>query len=290
MTIRNSRIISAFALLCVIFAFSARPSLAQIAPGSSQQAIALGGESIPVFLYRPSCEQPALLLVFHGLARNAGGYRNYARPLADRLCVIVVAPKFDSKAFPSWRYQRGGIKRRNDTIRPARDWTSLFVIALVDWARKQEGRAMPYSLLGHSAGGQFLSRVAAFTPTEARRIVIANPSSYVLAATDVAAPYGLGGVYRTSESREALKRYLASPVTIMLGRDDVGDENLSETPEAKAQGATRYARGLNTFKAAKETAERAGLPFNWRLLEVPGVAHSAKKMFSSKQAVDALAP
>ena len=284
------RLASILGLSCLAFLLAAPLAAAPIEAGARQQTVTLGEEKIPVFLYRPSCENPSLLLVFHGVARNAGGYRNYARPLADQLCFVVLAPKFDRKEFPVWRYQQGGIKRKNGTTRSERDWTGQFVIELVDWARKQEGKALPYSLLGHSAGAQFLSRVAAFTPKEARRIVIVNPSSYVLAATDVAAPYGLGDVYGPEKSKEALKRYLATPVTIMLGQEDVGDKNLSETPEAKAQAATRYERGLNTFKAAREMAERQRLPFNWRLVEVPGVAHNAKKMFSSKQALNAIEP
>src|SRR4051812_29730750 len=128
---KNVRVALAFGLSCIVF--YSRPASAQIAPGSSQQTVTLGEEKIPVFLYRPACENPSLLLVFHGVARNAGGYRNYARPLADQLCFIVVAPKFDRKDFPTWRYQQGGIKRKNGTTRPERDWTGGFVIELVDW-------------------------------------------------------------------------------------------------------------------------------------------------------------
>jgi hypothetical protein len=50
-----------------------------------------------------------ILLVFHGQARNAAGYRDDAIPLAQHLCMRVVAPLFDAARFPTWRYQRGGI-------------------------------------------------------------------------------------------------------------------------------------------------------------------------------------
>lgn len=48
--------------------------------------------------------------------------------------------------------------------------------------------------------------------------------------------------------------------------------------EAKAQGATRHERGLNAFKVARALAQTRGWPFNWRLVEVPGMGHRAKKM------------
>ena len=73
--------------------------------------------------------------------------------------------------------------------------------------RAQEGRALSYTMIGHSAGGQFLGRLAAFTPTEATRIVVSNASSYVFASLDIKAPFGLGGVYQIRTAVARLKRY-----------------------------------------------------------------------------------
>jgi hypothetical protein len=44
------------------------------------------------------------------------------------------------------------------------------------------------------------------------------------------------------------------------------------------------------YRAAQELAQARGWPFNWRLLELPGVGHSARKMFSSPRVAAALAP
>ena len=62
------------------------------------------------------------------------------------------------------------------------------------------------------------------------------------------------------------------------------------TGQRPSQGKTRYDRGLNAYAAAKAEAQARGWPLNWRLVELPGVGHSAAKMFSSRQALDALAP
>jgi hypothetical protein len=35
---------------------------------------------------------------------------------------------------------------------------------------------------------------------------------------------------------------------------------------------------------------RTSWKFNWRLVELPGVGHSARKMFSAPQAFEALSP
>jgi hypothetical protein len=42
-----------------------------------------------------------------------------------------------------------------------------------------------YALFGHSAGAQCLSRFAAFTHSDAFRIVLANPSTYVWPSREV---------------------------------------------------------------------------------------------------------
>ncbi len=250
----------------------------------------VNGTPMVVFTYRPAgCPDPALLMVFHGIARNAQSYRDYTRALADRLCLLVAAPVFEEQAFPGWRYQRGGIVK-GATVQDARDWTGRVVPDLVAWVRRQEERPLTYSLLGHSAGGQFLDRLAAFVPTEVRRIVVANAGNYVFPSLEIAAPYGLGKVYSGADGEAALRRYLEQPLTIYLGQGDTRDDERNDHPDVLAQGRSRYQRGLNVFNAGKSLAQARGWQFNWRLVELPGVGHSARKMFSAPQASEALSP
>jgi pimeloyl-ACP methyl ester carboxylesterase len=263
---------------------------APIAPGLGQQTADLNGLKLLVYSYRPRCADPTILFVFHGLNRNADTYRNYGSVLGDKLCALVIAPKFDKERFPTWKYQRGGIADTRGNIKPSNEWTGQLVVALADWVRKQEAKQLAYSMIGHSAGGQFLSRIAAFNPNDARRMVIANPSTWVFPSLDTDAPYGLGRVYPRTEGESQLRRYLAAPVTVFLGREDLGDEDRNDGPAAVAQGTTRYDRGLNAFAAARKAAQVLGATLNWRLVELPGVGHSAAKMFSSQQALDALVP
>ena len=259
--------------------------------GSWQQTADLGGIPLQVFGYRPSgCTVSAVLLVFHGLDRNAGPYRDDAIPLAQRYCMLVVAPLFDEARFPTWRYQRGGIIH-DGAVQPAANWTVTLVPHLVEWARERAGRPdLPYALLGHSAGAQFLSRVAAFGQGGATRIVIANPSTWVEPTLDVAAPYGLGGVYGPAQGEAALRRYLALPITVLLGRADTGSHNLATSEEAEEQGSTRFERGQKVFRDAELAARQRGWAFNWHLVVVLGVGHSARQMFTSDAAFDALQP
>ena len=82
--------------------------------GDGTTSATINGTKLTVYTYHPKyCSNPSLLFVFHGLSRTASSYRDYAEPLADRYCMIVMAPLFDLERFPSWSYQRGGIVHDN---------------------------------------------------------------------------------------------------------------------------------------------------------------------------------
>src|SRR5262245_64637830 len=90
---------------------------------TGRQIADVSGTPMVVFTYRPAgCSDPSLLMVFHGIARNARAYRDDGRALADRLCLLVVAPLFDRQVFPGWRYQRGGIVK-GAAVQDARDFS-----------------------------------------------------------------------------------------------------------------------------------------------------------------------
>jgi pimeloyl-ACP methyl ester carboxylesterase len=288
------RTVRAVAAAGIVAALSTA-SLAQTAAaapipyGLSEQTVPMGSVQMTVYTYRPNCQNPSLVLVFHGVNRKPESSRKAAMPLADQMCLIVVAPLFDKETFPTWAYQRGGIVNRG-RVQNRNAWSGNFALGLVAWAQQEEGRPMAYYLMGHSAGGQFLSRIAAFTPTQARRIIIANPSTHVFASAQTAAPFGFGGVYSPGDTEAQLRIYLAQPITIVLGQDDNGDENLNESPEGKQQGRTRYERGLNAYWTARRLAEARGWAFNWQLVVLPGVGHSARSVYGSPQVAQAFAP
>jgi poly(3-hydroxybutyrate) depolymerase len=281
-------------LLCYTLAALAEP----IPVGTGQRTIDAAETGIECYTYKPAnYDGGALLVTLHGLNRNADGYLAYSKPLADRYGLLVIAPHFDRERFPTWRYQAGGIARYHHpiasgplTLEPEAQWTGSMLLEIVERIRAEENRPeLPYYLLGHSAGGQLLSRVAAFVPNTAARIVIANPSTYVWPAREKPFPFGFGALPGPLGSDEAIRRYLAQPVTLFLGTaDTVHDRNLNVTESAMQQGANRYERGLHVFRAARELAQNNGWPFNWRLVEAAAVGHSARRMYASPQAQSAL--
>ncbi len=227
--------------------------------------------------------------MFHGNGRTAESYRDAARPLADRACLVIYAPLLDEERFPNWRYHRGGVVLDGE-VQPQEDWTVGLVDDLIDWAQEQEGRPdAPSFLYGHSAGGQFLSRVAAYErPSEARRIIIANPSTYVWPDLEEDAPYGFDGLADEATTDDMLRAYLAAPVTVFLGAEDTGDEDLANNKPAQRQGENRLERGRNVFEDARRLARQNGWTFNWHLVEADDVGHEGGRMMRSPEMIEAL--
>ena len=280
----------AFALLVTLLVLGASHQSWAFDSGKGKIDVTVRDLDIKVFTYRPSgCRAKALLFVFHGLGRKAENMRDNAVPLADRACLLVLAPLFDKERFPNWRYHRAGVVRKG-RVQPKERWTGPIVDALIAEARQWASYStLPYRLFGHSAGGQFLSRLAAYSPpVGAARIVIANPSVHVLPSLDEDAPYGLGGVVDGDEGDDLLKSYLALPITIYLGDQDRGDKNLVKKPAANRQGANRLERGLNIFRVAWKLANERNWPLNWRLVTAPGIGHSSKGMLLAASAEKAM--
>lgn len=164
------------------------------------------------------------------------------------------------------------------------------VPAIVADVRSREGKpALPYFLIGHSAGAQFLVRLAAYLPGEARRIVAGNAGSLLFPSRDHAFGYGLGGLPPELSDDAMLQRYFAAPLTLYLGTADVTPRRRFDASEAAMkQGPHRYGRNQAFFELARTMAAARGWTFNWRKVETPGIAHDAAAMFEAREVEDAL--
>ncbi len=282
-------IITRVVMLVGLLVFAATAEAQPIPVGDGYRVVKAGDFNLELFTYKPaSYTDGALLLVFHGIARDADVYRDNAKTIADRYGLAVVAPLFDKSRFPSALYQRGGIANQK-ALQPQEKWVGTTLLRLIEILRREEDRPdWSYYMIGHSAGGQFLSRFAAFVPHQARRIVVANPSSWVFPTLGQDFPFGLGGATASLANDEFLRRYLAAPITVYLGMGDTGGKNRDDSDDAVGQGATRYDRGVNFFQAGQALARERGWALNWRLVEVPKVGHSSKRMFDAPQVKAAL--
>jgi pimeloyl-ACP methyl ester carboxylesterase len=262
-----------------------------IPAGSSKLDLDLDGTRLEVFVHKPeSYRGEKLLVVMHGVNRNADEYRDHAVGLAQRFGMLVAAPKFDEVRFPSRAYQRGGILKADGSAAEPKEWTYAYIPKVAAALREREAKPqMPFWVIGHSAGGQFCMRMAAFQDLGAERIVAANPGSCLFPDRDSRFGYGFGGLPDSLSSDDVLQRYLAAPLTLYLALDDDReDEWLDTSAPAMKQGPGRLQRNRAAFAAAEKLAAEKKWPFAWRKVEVEGVGHDHEKMFAHALVEDAL--
>jgi poly(3-hydroxybutyrate) depolymerase len=237
-----------------------------------------------VYTYKPEkcAESCTLVFAVHGVSRTASSYRDYWQAAADRYGLVIVAPEFSKKDWAS--YSDFDVTRQPDRDK----WPYAVIEHLFD---EVGGGRKDYVLFGHSAGGQFVHRMAFFMPeARARVMVAANPGWYLWPEwrKDRNAdpfPYSLvGSGFGEAAVRQALQR----PLILALGDKDIdpNHKDLRKTPAAERQGATRFERGQHFFAASTAAAKELDVKLAWQLIEVPGVAHSGSGM--SKAAAEAV--
>nr|WP_294916841.1 hypothetical protein [uncultured Neokomagataea sp.] len=240
----------------------------------------LPDHTLDVAYYTPSgCTPRALLIVFASKDRDYRAFRDESIPLAQQSCSIIIAPYFSIHIYPPSAYQRGGFPE--DPTQPS---ATRLVVPLEQWAQRFTNEtALPIILIGHSAGAQFLNRVAAYTTGHERGIILMNPGSTVEPKLRTAMPYGFAGPWSASDASTALKSYLARPVTFLLGSNDTKPAPFSDDAqtEIEEEGANRLQRGINTYNAAALKAHKLQTPFGWHIAIVPGIGHNDALMLGS---------
>lgn len=242
---------------------------------------------LDVYTYRPrKCDTTCpIVFVLHGLKRNGSDYRGYWELAADRHEFMVVAPTFTDKHWPkAAKYNLGDLE---DHPTAPEKWAYSAIEHLFDEVRDGQNG---YAIFGHSAGGQFVQRMALFRPdNRATVMVAANPGWYTLPEwrKDKAQdpfPYTLVD----SPAGEAQVRAALARRFILLAGEKDTDGNapdLNKSSGAMRQGANRLERAETFFKAATAAAQDLGIKFVWEYQEVPGVAHDGAAMSKAAAAL-----
>ena len=264
---------------------------APVPTGLGRIEVESGTNTITVFTYKPKAYRGGpLVVVFHGLLRNAGDYCRDCIPLAERYNVLIAAPLFSTNQYSNDEYQRGGVIK-NGVVQPRENWTYLQLPGIIEAVRQCEGKpALPYYFIGHSGGAQFLMRLAALYPMEARRIVACNPGTDLFPRRDWKYGFGFSELSKELSDDAALKRYLAAPLTLCLGLEDIDPQHpeLDRSAAAELEGRFRLERGRACYEFAQDLAREHGWKFNWRKVEVPGIAHDGRAMLAAMEVQEAL--
>jgi len=291
----------------------------------------IDGKQVPYYSNHPLAARDEgisrAVIVIHGSGRKVEDYfasivENVpasSDPSRDwRRKTIIVAPYFQEK---------GDARDRKTEAWWKGDWVTggnsggVSSYAVIDTlvARLRNG-AFPnlkwVVITGHSAGGQFVQRYAAFTDIDLQpepngalvKFVPSNPSSYLYlneyrydaALKEWVIPhgkkskgydefkYGLEDLADYAEARGAdwARTHLPKRrVELLAGTADVvADQSFDDSKQAMWQGRSRYQRAqlFNAFM------DEFFSPNQFRITPVPGVGHDHRQIYASTQAKNAL--
>jgi pimeloyl-ACP methyl ester carboxylesterase len=256
-----------------------------VAPeGKGEVSVGEGDRTIQVFTYKPKgFSNGPIFFVFHGAKRNADDYRDWSIALAEKHHAMVAAPLFDQERFLAHLYSWGGILTKDGKLRNEKGWSFPIATELIQDILKREGDPKrDHYLIGHSGGGQFLTRYVALEPVAAKRVVAANAGTYAFPRLDWDWGYGFGKLPKDLQKEDRFKKMVETPMTIYLGLEDTipSGENFDASSEANRQGTARLQRGRNFFEYCRKLAKEKGWKFNWTKVEVPNVGHDANVMIN----------
>ncbi len=264
-----------------------------VAPeGKGEVSVGEGDRTIQVFTYKPKgFSNGPIFFVFHGAKRNADDYRDWSIALAEKHHAMVAAPLFDQERFLAHLYSWGGILTKDGKLRNEKGWSFPIATELIQDILKREGDPKrDHYLIGHSGGGQFLTRYVALEPVAAKRVVAANAGTYAFPRLDWDWGYGFGKLPKDLQKEDRFKKMVETPMTIYLGLEDTipSGENFDASSEANRQGTARLQRGRNFFEYCQKLAKQKGWKFNWTKVEVPNVGHDANLMINDLRIEKAL--
>jgi hypothetical protein len=247
---------------------------------------------VAIYTYRPSSASNSspIWVVMPGTRRDAHrhlafDYYDTWRPLADQYGAILLVPEFTAEKWPGvWAYNFGNVRSTSLEAKPWRQ-TSFYVVeeAFRLASHSLGGTRRKFSMFGHGAGAQFIQRYVLHSGCRMiDRAVAANSGYYLVPDHDYAFPFGLVGA---PIPRSTLASAFACNLTVLLGTGDVNYAGLRNDPGARAQGKTRFERGLYYYARSESVAAAIGVGFNWRLMKVPGVGHESERMSPAGAAV-----
>jgi hypothetical protein len=236
---------------------------------------------VPVYIYLPpsfSSSSP-LLVVMHGIDRNALSYGLAWTSFASANNTVLLAPEFNATDWSTSAYTQGNIFTGSDgagSLNVKERWTFTIVKDIERTLLRGFGlKDSLYTIWGHSAGAQFVHRMVLFAADPmAKTAIAANAGWYTAPDTTTIFPWGVKNPF-LSIQRQDLVDYTLRNLVIMRGTaDTLRDSDLNVDSLSDVQGRNRYLRAGFFFQ--KGTGINPGL--RWLLLDVLGSGHDYRKM------------
>lgn len=228
----------------------------------------------PYYLYLPRAVDGGgrVLVLVHGISRNADEIITAFSAYGDRYKVILVAPLFDEKRFSD--FQRLGRRGRG-----ARADLALRRI-LDDVAKLVQVPTDTVYMYGNSGGGQFVHRYAMAYPDQVIRYAISGTGWYSAPDLSHRFPYGFKATKALPGVRFDLEGFLRVPACVLVGEEDTErDHSLNKSARIEeTQGHTRVERAKWWFSAVTAAARWRGFDTEFSLHILPVAGHDFTEM------------
>lgn len=254
------------------------------------------------FSYVPAIvpENPEVLVLVHGTPPkddtaevNAEFYITNWIDFAEEQGNILIAPVFNQEDFSSrlGDHALSGYRGLFGREIGADGW----VLRLVDAYQKEFGVAdEPFTLYGHSAGGQFTGRFLVTHPQSVKKAVISSAATYPQPNNKVTWPFGMDELHAEIEwDADTVKqvdivpetaKWLEAtqiPLTVIVGLNDTAEIRPDLIPGQK--GKNRFTIARNWVDDMGAFAEEYGMESQFNLELVPGKGHSMSQLIPFSQ-------
>ena len=234
-------------------------------PGEAQRVVFPAISGLPLWIYQPRkvSNMQRILVVVHGISRDAEEQLNCYRTLADELGCWLVAPQFDSKAFPRYQQLCAG------SGQPRADIALNSFLAL--WRGMHGQSYLKIWLAGYSGGAQFAHRYALHHPQQIAAMILGSAGWYSFPDQKAKYPRGLSRSVALEPVR--LEEMLKIPMLVTVGdEDNLRDSSLrSSAALDQQQGDNRVQRAFNWCESIKQLQlEKTEKPVQLKILSGQG--------------------
>jgi poly(3-hydroxybutyrate) depolymerase len=230
-------------------------------------------QSYYVYVPRSGGAGAPLLVVVHGISRNAQTQAHAFPELCEQFGVVMAAQVFGVDARD---YQRLGRSGRGPRADAALD-------AVVEEVAMRTGcKASSFYLFGFSGGAQFAHRYTLAHPHRVTRLVVVGSGWYTFPNPRARYPYGIRRSPELPGVRFDPEEFLRVPMTVMIGERDTETSSLRNTPRVnRQQGKTRVDRANRWVEAMREAAQKRGLEPLVSLEIIPEGQHDFASLMKS---------
>jgi pimeloyl-ACP methyl ester carboxylesterase len=221
------------------------------------------------YLFVPASSVPGrpLVVLVHGISRNAREQMLAFGPLAARSGFTLVAPVFTKEFCRD--YQRlgwtgGGLRA---------DLALQHIVAEI--SRDIGANSDSFCLFGHSGGAQFAHRYTLAWPRHVRRLAVCAAGYYTFPVPSLPFPLGLDCRLVDRASGLDLEGFLRVPTMVAVGARDIErDGNLRRDQDLDdLQGENRLERARRWAEARRRAAIERGLPPQTEFITIARAGH-----------------